>query len=337
MKTAIFDIFIYILFAVLCLAGAKVKKVNGINDLLDRLNNFRGPLAIGIIIGHVVRYENTLLFAFGKEMICSVAFFFFLSAYGMTLSVANNKNYLNRGFIIKKPFYILIIIILISVINIVVDAVIPLDLHYVTNLNIEFALNCVNWYLWELIIFYFVFYVGFKLKKLQTIFIVSMTVALTVFAYKKDFSSEWFTSTIGFPAGIIFAKYPNIIIKFCKSVYAKIIYVILMMVGVSSFLINSDDFYTAVITRNAICLAFIVTLTWISRYLVLANNRVVKLLNKISLELYICQFVWLSFASAIGFSYPIRIIIVLICTFATAIVTHPIFAKVKKKLKQVNI
>lgn len=54
----------------------KARVCGGRNDLLKRLNSMRGIFAIEIVIGHVIRYENTILYPLGKFMIISVAFSF---------------------------------------------------------------------------------------------------------------------------------------------------------------------------------------------------------------------------------------------------------------------
>lgn len=64
---------------------------------LTYLNRLRGIFAIEIVIGHVVRDEQTILYPLGKFMICSVAFFFFVSAFGMAVSYENSTENLLGG------------------------------------------------------------------------------------------------------------------------------------------------------------------------------------------------------------------------------------------------
>lgn len=97
---------------------------------LQNLNNLRGFFALEIVIGHVIRYEQTILYPMGKFMICSVAFFFFVSAFGMAVSYEKKENYLNLNFILSKPVYLLALSILIFVFNLTVDTICPNDLSY---------------------------------------------------------------------------------------------------------------------------------------------------------------------------------------------------------------
>lgn len=66
------------------------------------MNALRGIFAIEIVIGHVVRYENTWLYPFGKFMIISVAFFFFVSAFGMVSPIRNREMFTLRDFLREK-------------------------------------------------------------------------------------------------------------------------------------------------------------------------------------------------------------------------------------------
>ena len=94
MADIIFSIFILAIFYFIIFYNTKRSPVSGRDDLLKRLNSMRGIFAVEIVIGHVVRYENTILYPLGKFMIISVAFFFFVSAFGMVISFQEKDNYL---------------------------------------------------------------------------------------------------------------------------------------------------------------------------------------------------------------------------------------------------
>jgi len=77
-----------------------------IEKQLIQLNSLRGLFALEIIIGHVVRDESGIISMLGRFMICSVAFFFFLSASGMVLSYKSKNDYLSIRFLINKVFFL---------------------------------------------------------------------------------------------------------------------------------------------------------------------------------------------------------------------------------------
>lgn len=81
MADIIFSIFILAIFYFIIFYNTKRSPVSGRDDLLKRLNSMRGIFAVEIVIGHVVRYENTILYPLGKFMIISVAFFFFCFSF----------------------------------------------------------------------------------------------------------------------------------------------------------------------------------------------------------------------------------------------------------------
>ena len=148
------------LVLILCLCfGKREKQVTIREDCLQHLNNLRGFFALEIVIGHVVRHESGLIMLFGKFMICSVAFFFFISAMGLVIPYDKKENYLNYRFILSKPLYLFILAVMFFLICFLIDLCGGLQLNYFTyNFLFSFYKNT-NWFVWELIIFYFVFYI----------------------------------------------------------------------------------------------------------------------------------------------------------------------------------
>lgn len=76
MESIIYALFVWALFFIITFYGIRKSAVKDSGDYLVRLNSMRGIFAMDVAIGHVIRYENTLLYPLGKFMI-SVAFFFF--------------------------------------------------------------------------------------------------------------------------------------------------------------------------------------------------------------------------------------------------------------------
>ena len=126
---------ILIAFALFVLIGVRKNGVGILTDgkrdysseqkeVLKRLNKLRGVFAIEIIIGHVFRHQITILYPFGKFMIISAAFFFFISAFGMVYSNRHKSGYLEgMSFLLQKPFYILLISVLFFLVNIKIEDV----------------------------------------------------------------------------------------------------------------------------------------------------------------------------------------------------------------------
>ncbi|MBQ9867050.1 MAG: hypothetical protein IJM34_08525 [Lachnospiraceae bacterium] len=79
---------VYLIFLLLAAIGSKKREsLPTDKEALSELNGLRGLFALEVIVGHVVRYENSLLFPFGKFMIVSVGFFFYVSGFGLAYSM----------------------------------------------------------------------------------------------------------------------------------------------------------------------------------------------------------------------------------------------------------
>lgn len=116
MYSIVFSICVFLIFAGFALFGCKKRSTDSLSrkSCLQNLNDLRGLFALEIVLGHVVRWETTILLPFGKFMICSVAFFFFVSAFGMAISHEEKENYLSYHFLISKPVCLFLITVLFS-------------------------------------------------------------------------------------------------------------------------------------------------------------------------------------------------------------------------------
>ncbi len=134
MYSIIFSLCVLLLFALIVFRNCKKHPRFHLSreSYLQNLNNMRGLFALEIVIGHVIRYDRTILYPMGKFMICSVAFFLFVSAFGMAVSYEKKKNYLSINFILSKPIYLAALSVLIFVFGMAVDAVCPNNLSYLT-------------------------------------------------------------------------------------------------------------------------------------------------------------------------------------------------------------
>ena len=176
-SSIIFSFCILALFAFLTLWNCEKVKYNlSKESCVQHMNALRGLFALEIVVGHVIRNDRTILYPLGKFMICSVAFFFFVSAYGMVLSSEKKKNYLSYHFILSKPVYLFTLSIVIFAVNMIVDAVCPGDQLYLTVPIIHTYLVSTNWYIWNLIIFYLLFFFSYKyMYRFRVLFVCAAT------------------------------------------------------------------------------------------------------------------------------------------------------------------
>lgn len=332
MQSIAFSVFIILCYAGVVFIKCKVHPHADLSreDYLTNLNALRGLLALEIVIGHVVRYEKTILLPMGKFMICSVAFFFFVSAFGMAVSNEKKEKYLSYKFILNKPVYLLILAVVIFVFSMLVDAVCPNQLSYLTKLSMYGFYKNTNWYIWSQIIFYLIFFFIYKyLYRFHTEIICVTTVVMVVVMYFSGFSEGWLASSFAFPFGLIVGEHFDSITKYLFSKKGVITTVLLGVFGISSLFFKNENLLSMVFMRNAICLAAILVLMYLSRYITLGNNAVARFLNKYSVEIYLTQFVWLRLTVSYGWNYMIRMPIVIIATLVSSMLLHPIFALVK--------
>lgn len=166
MTSKIFDIIIYVLFATLCIYGIKKNTTSDKKQSLDKLNSLRGIFAIEIVIGHAVRHANSYLMPFGKFMMIAVGYFFFISAFGMVTSLQTKDSYLN-GFCRRKIGYLFLSTIIAFIINFTLDMLFPANAGYLCNIHtLPFTyFTKTNWYMFELILFYGIFFIAYKYIK----------------------------------------------------------------------------------------------------------------------------------------------------------------------------
>lgn len=298
---------------------------------LQNLNNLRGIFALEIVIGHVVRYEQTILYPLGKFMICSVAFFFFVSAFGMAVSYEKKKDYVNIGFILSKPVYLLTLSLLIFILSMGVDTVCPNNLSYLISPLWHSYLTKTNWYLWSLIVFYLLFFFSYKyLYKFHLSFICIITILLSIIMYLNGSSEAWVASSFAFPFGLIVGEHFKTVRQFIFSRKGILTLIALTLFGLSCLLITTENITSLVFMRNSMCLASIIILLYICSFLTLGNHAIAHYLNKYSTEIYLSQFIWLEVTGSYGLHYMVRMPLVLTATFLSAMLLHPIVKSIKK-------
>lgn len=327
-----------LLFVIMLMAGFK-KSNNEITPLviIQRYNNLRGIFAIQIVVGHVIRYDNTLLYPFGKMMIVSVAFFFFVSSFGMVQSYYKKKNYL-KGFLLSKCGYILILASAAYLFDIIISIIAFGKCGSLTSLKC-FVINffkCTNWYIWEIMIFYILFFVIFKyVKKYRSILFFTITILAVTFLFESGFSEMYYASSLGFPLGILAGEHFNGFCNFVYSFKGKITAAILTVLGLCSLIPGQNGLIGMVYMRNMICIAGLLILMYIFRSFEF-NNRFLQITGKYSMEIYLFQFTWLWISESTGWDYKARIPLVLTITLITAYFMHFAFIPIQNMRKYIQ-
>ena len=332
MASISFSIFIYFLFLFLLLFKSKKGKHDNKEYFFYAFNNLRGLFALEIIVGHVVRYESTLLYPMGKFMIISVAYFFFVSAFGLVRSFHQKENYLYRFLIRKCPY-----LVMIASITFFIRTLLFICLNADNSgQNIFWLLiRQINWYIYELLLFYILFYFVYKyLRKYRITVITMVTLIFITYAYYSGMIEAYYASALAFPAGLLFYEHFESISNFLSSVWGKVFVILITVVGLSSLLLDSDSLIGMVYLRNIICIAGLCILFYFLTYFTVGNN-LLKILGKYSTELYLYQFIFLDLTVSLT-DYRIRMCLVCGLTGLTAIVICPLNQAIRRWLEKLS-
>ena len=249
----------------------------------DDTNFMRAIAIIGIILHHI--YNNlsiTVLKPFKYMGFLLVGVFFLLSGYGLYTSLLNKKNYIKK--IPKKISRLLISFFIAFVIYYLLHRLIGIEENNVFNIVRN------SWYLYQLIIYYILFYLSFKFfdKRKGKVIFSLLAISVLVIEYFLGFSELWYKSSLTFIAGIILAdkiqlfdKYKtNKIIFICQI----ILLIILLIVGMKTKLGIAD-----IILYNISTIIFAIVFIKLFYYFRLykINNKIFKKIGSMSLELYL--------------------------------------------------
>lgn len=337
MHSLIYSLLIILLL--ICLLLWNCRKRDNITlsreSCLQNLNDLRGLFALEIVMGHVVRYENTILYPLGKFMICSVAFFYFVSAFGMAVSYEKKKDYLNLRFLLAKPIYIFALAILFFIAGIIADILCPSDLTYIDHGILWGFRITTNWYIWELIGFYLIFFFIYRyIPRFRILLICTITLILSVIMYLNGFWEAYVASTFAFPAGLVCGEYFSNMKEFLYSLRGVCTAAFLGIFGLCCLFMNQESMVTIVFMRNSLCLSAVMIIWYACNYFTLGANPAARFLNKYSAEIYLSQFICIRLAESYGWNYMARMPFVLITTIVLAVLMRPVVIKIRKVLIQ---
>lgn len=324
----LYCILIYAIFAFLLLFRVKAHPFCAEPAFFSGFNRLRGLFALEIVVGHVVRYENSLLYPLGKFMIISVAFFFFVSAYGMSRSFHQKPNYLAH-FLFPKCAC-LIALAAIAYVHSLLCQLLSGRTVVFSRIPAGFFAST-NWYIWELLFFYALFYGVYRyLPKYRIAVIAAVTAVGAVICYFVGLPQGYYSSSLAFPAGLLFYEHFDAVTGFLKTVAGKIAAFLLTCAGLSSLAFGTDSVIGMVVLRNLMCLSGLILLTYFLAYLT-ADNPCLRILGKYSTEIYLYQFVFLQLTGGL-LPWPVRIPAVFALTFASALLLFPLNRLVRRAL-----
>ena len=286
-------IIIVFLWLVIILVGLRYS--NDVSDTAFTVDNsiaLRGICSIEIMMGHLgIATDSIVLYPNRKGGILFVGVFFALSGYGLMYSISNKNGYMT-DFLFKRIRKLLIPAYIVFLINRFSDGFINKDIsNLIKIINIKTFFLMTNWYVWELLVLYIVFYISVKvdksLRKVPLI-IICFSIIFVCIAYALKLDNPWYCSTFCFALGIFYFLYReqfkeifvlgNPVIKF---VYCCLI----MTVSISMFFFY-EGIIGLLISRNIASVFFVIALI-ICLHRFSIGNKVSKWLGKYSYEIFL--------------------------------------------------
>ena len=335
-----FSIVTYILFVLLVFVGTQKNIISGQEEFGVRINSFRGVIALAIVIGHCVRYENCYLTPFGNLMLIGVGYFFFVSGYGLAGSYHTKPDYL-KNFFKTRIMHLLYVILLALILTKLVSVISPIKTGFSTihttlpTIANAFFFNT-NWYLWELLLLYFLFYTVFRFFKKYRIFILLVFIlALCVLLYLLGCTRCWFASILCFPLGIYIFENYNSFKKNLMHAKGIITVFFLLLIGLLQPIFNSmlqmipfisfqEKEAIISVFNNLLCIGCLCCLIIILNFYSF-GNKLYPVLTKLSASLYVLQFSFLLIAETAGWNFPVKIVFVVIMDTILSVITLPLF------------
>ena len=251
----------------------------------------RGICAIEIMLGHIgLATESTILFPNRKAGVLFVGIFFALSGYGLMYGVSNKENYL-QGFWKKRIPKILIPAYVTFLIGIVIRSIMAGNANNLVNvISIKRFFGQTNWYVWELLVMYIVFYICARLDKSllkgQYILLV-FSLVFVCMAFEMGVDNPWYGSTLCFWLGIFYYMKSEVFIWFSEKYFLGKIVIGIVFLGIFCMLFfMQGGILGNLVARNCASLIFtILVIMWLHQ--VSIGNIISVWLGKYSYEIFL--------------------------------------------------
>lgn len=310
------SIFCLVPILILFFWNIKVAKPKELYDnymSLDNIQNIRGILAILIVIHHFsgMLEVQTVFSAFNHIGYLVVAVFLFISGYGLAYGIKYKPGYLKGARFLYTRIPKLIIPYWLTVVLYAVGFFIS-DMLYdngksasLKDILVSFVsyknIIVTSWYIFELIILYFVFFVVFKIKN-RRIAVFSLFCAVgicaIIFYFSYEFTSVWYRSIFAFPLGVVYSLYQDkiealfsrkIMLSYCA---VFVLFAFLLLSKYLCIVLNLK--YLQVIFDIMSSGIFALMLILLFRKIRL-GNRVLYFLGGISYEIYLVHYLVVNF------------------------------------------
>jgi len=326
------------------------KKVDYLS--VETSTNMRGIAAIGIVLHHMSEKTASGHFFGYLEMTgyLFVAFFFFLSGYGLLVQYQKKKEDYINDFFKKRILYIIIIYLLDIVLYSVADFLMGIKYTFWQIFKSIFVSGIAknSWYITVLILFYIVFYVVFKWKAIKTIpqkiiCVFAVQVVFVVFCLIIKAESFWYLSNFGFTMGMLWAYNKEKIDKWLNNRYFLVLCCLVIITAVLYLIPILSDRYiqanAAFCTRTVfrmISPLALVAITMLIDFKLKPSLFLWKWLGGISLEIYLIHGLVYTFLRSNFVYLESEVLWTTLTVLISIILAYPINLLNKRILKLLN-
>lgn len=322
------------------------------SDYLSKTNTncLKGILALCVLAHHL--YQDSGLLRDGWLRLIgecfqalgflSVALFFFMSGYGLTLTVNKNPKSINH-FLKHKiiPFYIIYILLiaLYSCFNLYLRESTTV-ISLIKSLTFGGTIVLKGWYLQVQLLYYIFFYIVFRYikEKQQFLAMLILHILYVVICIAINMSSLFYERTFIFVFGILWYNHRDKIDSFIsKKKYRRLIICIVSFLLFSLLYVLS--YRIATVLLRGFSYFFLIPLVFLPLKSIRIQNRATIFLGEISFETYVLQglFLKLFHTENTHISNPyLYILAVTTATIAAACILHPLIQLIYKSFRKTN-
>lgn len=295
----------------------------------DDTNFMRAIAIVGIILHHIYNASSTaILLPFKYMGFLLVGVFFLLSGYGLFTSLKNKGDYIKK--IPRKILELLISYAIAFIIYYLVHEFIGIEENNVFNVVRN------SWYLYQLIIYYILFYFSFKFfdKRRGKVIFSLLAISVLVVEYFLGFSELWYKSSLTFIIGIVLADNLPLFEKYRinkKIFICQIIFLIVLLIIGMKTKIGIFDIILYNVATILFATLFIQLFYYFRLYKI--NNKFFEKIGSMSLELYLYHGLVIEILTKFIDDKYVNIILILIISYIIANIINIINKKINSILK----
>ena len=299
----------------------------------------RGFLALVIVLGHFSYFmEGTFVSAMTLAAPASVAFFLFISGYGLTCSIWKEGMPYLKTFLLSKIVRIVLPALLVVLLHALLCGRSGVVLHARARLVLANGNTFLPhyWFVWTILYDYLLFYLSWRfLPRCWTKYVIlaGVLVFLSV-TILSGYDRCWWMCALSFPAGVFFAEYEQPVYSFVGRNNQSYWLTLLGLALLTALLFMAPVLWTRVIAYT-VCPLFL-TLCVARLPLDKASLPVLGFLGAISYEIYLVHITMMSFLHSDVVwiaSKPLYMAAVFASTILTAWLIHLLCGRLLRRVR----